>query len=382
MNKSYYCESCKKEYQSYMGLWRHNKKYHGESDVDKHKLFCCKYCHKNLSCKQSKWRHEQKCKLVNNIPLEEQVKKLTEEIKEIKSKPNIITNNNTTNNNTTNIQYIINSPTSGSINHLSFELQKDILDKGLNSLIYFIELVNFNKSVPENHSYCVTAINDKHASVIDEKTNTVVKTNKFDLFDKVLVANLDNLEKITNNPKFTSKQRQEYKDKINYLKTSIFENNNFMKRYQNDINLISYNNKELIKETWKNLKSIDDEEAEYYGDKPKGFDDLIEKIPENEKPDFLKKQVKQKSDIDNTNQVNVKPKRKPLLEINSESSEESESDTEECETPEIKIKGKTYILEGVNVYVKTKKGTKGELYGTYSSKTGKVKKVSPKEIEV
>jgi hypothetical protein len=290
MNKSYHCEKCKKEYKSYMGLWRHNKKYHIETIVDEQKLFCCKYCHKNLSCKQSKWRHEQKCKQINNIPLKEQVKKLTEEIKEIKSKPNSITNNNTTNNNTTNIQYIINSPTSSSINHLSFELQKDILDKGLNSLICLIELVNFNKSVPENHSYCVTAINDKHASVIDEKTNTIVKTNKFDLFDKVLVANLDNLEKITNNPKFTGKQRQEYNNKINYLKTSIFENNNFMKRYQNDINLISYNNKELIKETWKNLKPIDeDEEAEYYGDKPKGFNDLIEKIPENEKPDFLKK---------------------------------------------------------------------------------------------
>ena len=55
--------------------------------------------------------------------------------------------NNTTNN-TTNIQYIINSPTLSSIDHLSFELQKDILDKGLNSLIYLIELVNFNKSVP------------------------------------------------------------------------------------------------------------------------------------------------------------------------------------------------------------------------------------------
>lgn len=31
--------------------------------------------------------------------------------------------------------------------HLTFDLQKDILDKGLNSLVCLIELINFNKSV-------------------------------------------------------------------------------------------------------------------------------------------------------------------------------------------------------------------------------------------
>lgn len=229
----------------------------------------------------------------------------------------------------------------------------------------------------------MTAINDKHASVIDEKTN------KFDLFDKVLMVNLDNLEKITNNPKFTSKQRQEYKNKINYLKTSIFENNNFMKRYQNDINLISYNNKELIKDTWKNLKPTEeDEETEYYGDKPKGFDDLIEKIPYNEKPNFLKKEFNEELYTEKLNEKSkskTNTKHKPIIEVNSESSDNS-SDTEDCDFVEISIKNKTYILEGTYIYNKTKKGTKGELYGTYSN--GKVKKVSShvllikKDIEV
>jgi hypothetical protein len=37
------------------------------------------------------------------------------------------------------------------MNHLTFELQKEVLDKGLNSLVCLIELINFNKSVPENH---------------------------------------------------------------------------------------------------------------------------------------------------------------------------------------------------------------------------------------
>lgn len=216
---------------------------------------------------------------INSIKLKKQVEKLCKDVKIIKEEKNIIINNtiNTTNtiNTINNIQYIINPLSLSSIEHLTTEIQQDILNKELNSLISLIEAINFNKLVPENYSYCVTAINDKHASIIDEKTNTIIKTNKFDLFDKVLVAQLDILEKISNNPSFTDNQRNEYKTKIDYLKKSIFENTKFMKRYQNDINLISYNNKDLIQETWKRLKSIDFEENEYYGDKPKGFDDLI-----------------------------------------------------------------------------------------------------------
>jgi len=58
------------------------------------------------------------------------------------------------------------------------------------------------------------------------------------------------------------------------------------------------------------------------------------------------------------------------------------SDSEsEPEPEEIEIDGKTYILEGSKVYVKTKKGTKGDQYGTYTN--GKVKKLpSPEEIDV
>lgn len=58
---------------------------------------------------------------------------------------------------------------------------------------------------------------------------------------------------------------------------------------------------------------------------------------------------------------------------------DSESDNEE--PVEIIYKGKTYIKQGFNVYIKTKKG-KGELYGTWNASTGKIKKIEPKEIEV
>jgi hypothetical protein len=237
MSKIYKCEECNKTYTTYMGLWHHNKKIHITPMLEEQKKNSCRYCGKILSCKQSKWRHEKKCKEKQNIPINEKFKQLEDKIKVLESKPSNANNSNTTNNmtnsnNTINntIQYVINAPTASSLEHLTFEVQKEILDEGLNSLIKLIELNNFNKLVPENHSYCITAINDKHASVIDEKTNKVVKTNKFDLFDKVLVANLNNLENLATNPKFTLSQKAYYQEKVNYLKTMMFQNNKFIRQ--------------------------------------------------------------------------------------------------------------------------------------------------------
>ncbi len=334
--------------------------------------------------RQSRWTHEQKCQQTKNIPIDEKFKQLEDKIKVLESKPSNTNNSNTTNNmtnsnNTINnsIQYVINAPTASSLDHLTFEVQKEVLDKGLNSLVCLIELINFNKSVPENHSYCITAINDKHASVIDEKTNKVVKTNKFDLFDKVLGANLSNLEKLADNSNFTPSQKTQYKDKVNYLKTMMFQNNKFIKRYQSDINLMGYNNKDMVQKTWESLKELsdgDDEEEPYMGDRPRGFDDLIDEIPEDEKPDFLKKP---NNSVKSINELNK------LYDSDSESSEQSEDEEESDEEDEsgeyveIKVKGQMYILEGNLMYTKTKKGTKGELYGTYSN--GKVKKLAGKK---
>ena len=380
MSTNFSCKLCNKEYKTNTGLWLHNKKYHSDPNkiVVPININVCRYCHGEYACKQSRWKHEQKCKITTETKnsLEEQVKILNEKVQILEQKPNSITNNTTNNNitNNTNIQYVINAPTASSINHLTFEHQKNILNKGLNSLTYLIENVNFNKSIPENHSYCVTAINDKHASVIDEKTNTIVKTNKDDLYDNVLTSHLELLEQLSKNQKFTKEEKQIYSEKINYLKTSMYQNNKFKKRYKSDINLISYNNKDMVKETWKNLKPItiiktteieidEDDEVDYIeGDKPRGFDDLIDELPEHEKPSWLKSKGKNQIIPDDSDSDD------------STLSSESESDTEECNFPEITIKGTQHILDGNKVFIKNSNGTNGELYGTYSN--GKVKKLT------
>ena len=58
------------------------------------------------------------------------------------------------------------------------------------------------------------------------------------------------------------------------------------------VKLLLYNNKDMIKETWKNLKPVNNESTKIAleeaigeckeGDKPRGFDDLIDELPEQD----------------------------------------------------------------------------------------------------
>ncbi len=132
-----------------------------------------------------------------------------------------------------------------------------------------------------------------------------------------------------------------------------------MKRYQNDINIISYNNKDMIKNTWKYLKDVDNTNIEY---KVQGFDDLVEEEEQN-----------------------VNKKIIPDKYINSDSElSDYETDTEQDDKSshvEIKIKNKTYIMEGNKLYGITEKKQKGQYCGSYIN--GKIIKPSnDNEIDV
>ena len=318
---TFICKLCNyKEFETASGLWKHNNNHHKSNDsinknkeINKDKIYYCTYCNKKYKHYQNKWTHEQKCKNIHNVSLIDKVQQLTDKIKELETKP-YNTINNTINNTTNNIQIIINQPGSESIEHLSVNQQREIMQKGLNSLTYLIKLNNFNKEIPENHSYCVTALNDKHASVINPDTNSVMKTDKNTLFDKILVSNIKNLEIISSNSEFNYNEINEYNGKLKTLKDLLFMNRKGLKRYYSELNLLSYNNKDLILDTWDTLTNLD-------------------KI------------------------------------IDSESDTESESDIVHY----IEIKGVKYILEDSNVFKILTNGLPGKTYGTYLD--GKFKKI-------
>jgi hypothetical protein len=283
-------------------------------------------------------------------------------ILQLETKPNIVNYNNTTNN-TQNI-IIATPPGLESIDNLNSQQKKFIMNKGLSSLMYLIETTNFNKKVLENHSYCVTALNDKHASMIDTKTNSIIKTEKIELFDKVLAGSLNKLEQFSNDKSFTVKEKTEFIDVVERLKNVLFTGKKAIKKYYNEINLLSYNNKDLIIDTWNYLKKLDEIVMSNNFITANNFDSIEYHYDT--------------SDIESDNEINSEkinvfrkmfPKKniKPILDITSD---DSESDNEVCE---IIIKGITFILENNNIYTKLSNGSKGLLYGTYSN--GKVKKI-------
>ncbi len=252
--ENFNCHICNLNYKTRGGLLKHIRIHHKKEEIKPNKENKCSFCDKTFKHRQSKWRHEKDCKKSKAGSLEDKVNQLTKKIKELELKPVVI--NNTLN--TTQInQYIITPPGNESINNISIETQREIMQQGLNSLTHLIQYINFNKTLPENHSYCVTALNDKHASVINPDTNTVVKTDKITLFDKIMTSNLKKLEQIAQNKKFTDIERSNYTDKLKTLKDQLFMNRKSLKRYYNDLNLISYNNRDLVFETWTSLKNID-----------------------------------------------------------------------------------------------------------------------------
>ncbi len=268
------------------------------------------------------------------------------------------------------------------------------MQKGLNSLTYLIQVNNFNKDIPENHSYCVTALNDKHASVINPDTNTIVKADKNELFDKMLITNLANLENIAMNKNFTIEEKKEYHEKIKTLKDLLFRNRKGMKKYYSELNIISYNNKDIVLETWASLKSLDkliepkNNTTLEFNDNNFKDDEEIKEFEEDSDDEINKKRLEfGKIMCPNTkikiikfpgNKNQIVPDKYTYDSGSELSDSDTDSDTESVENAEIKINNTTYIIEGNKLYLKLESG-KGNFYGIYYN--GKVKKAN-KNIEV
>jgi hypothetical protein len=249
------CNYCNKKYSTYKNLWRHIKNYHDKDNLE----YKCNYCTKTYKHYQSKTRHEKSCNKNNNIIKVEEDDKKT------------ITNitNNTINNNINNVNNIVNihiNPAgSEDINCLTYDDIKHIFTQDYNKLIKLIELINFNEKHPENHTFCNTSLEGKYVNVINSKNNKVEKHNKTDFFDFVLLNALNNMELIFYKIKNTisKKKSDELLKLINDTKYLHIVNKKANKAARTQINQISYNNKDMIQNTWKAVevedKGLDDE---------------------------------------------------------------------------------------------------------------------------
>ena len=239
--QKFICLGCKKEYSSKSGLWYHNTKPCNKNN--KKNKYNCGKCNKEFNNRQNKWKHEKICK--NNL--------------DNKTNNNIInnniTNNNITNNNTINNILNININPSGNenLNCLTYEDIKYIFKAEKNCLLKLTETLNFNEKYPENHNFCNTSLEGKYINVLNIN-NKIEKQNKKDFFDLVLYNALNKMKVIFDRikNKITKEKVLELQILMDDVKKVHFSNENVKKAYTTQINQISYNNKDLVQNTWKN----------------------------------------------------------------------------------------------------------------------------------
>ncbi len=397
-NKNYNCEHCNKIYKSRVGLWKHNQTYHKLFDLTntviensnnnktETKAYDCVYCNKKYTNKFSKYKHQAKCKLntdqINDSSQIEKIKsefndeinKLKSELEVIKNKPATVThikninniNKGVINNNKGPVYNFLSKPGEENLSMLTEKEIEYILEQEMNCLVYMVELLNFNENLPENHSFCTTALNDKYISTLNTETLMVEKKRKKDFFDLMLNNGLKNIKALYDKLKYKKTPKAlKFKQTIDNLTEYVVINHKGKKAYVEMMNTLSFNKRHITQSTWFQLMN------NQIPQRGSGTEEDIES----------KDKLNDHLLIENKpNPLLVKNKKQLItLPDSDESSDESESEESE-ELLEIKVQGVFYYMEPENkLYKIDPDGKKGEFTGTLVK--GKIKK-SKKDIEL
>jgi hypothetical protein len=299
----------------------------------------CKFCQREFSFIQSRWRHEKTCKKNDKKLLETAIQKINDlekEIKDLKKEKQIVTSNSNSNNNKT-----INNNNNGTINNakiinnninivapgnenndLTNDEIKSIFEKQLSSVIRYIELTNFNKNRPMNHSFCVTNRDGKHVLAYNTDTATVESNKKKYFYASVLSKAISRMESIVNNKnlmkkQFTKEKQQMIKEGIERLKDICDKdyNSKILKSLYDELNLLCYNSRKTVLSTWENPQDTNDSTEDY-----KNIFMPIKDFIEIYSNDVLKEQDMQYSESDSDSDTETKPeliirKKKNSIEV-------------------------------------------------------------------
>lgn len=285
----YNCNICQKNYKSYQTLWKHTKNFHSTLGGQKTatgmpivcktpKKYICIKCEKEYNNKTSKYKHQKLCvKKEDNYDIK--LKSLEDKVKQLETKCNkkkITNNNNGVINNIT-----INKIGSEKLHELTKNEISTIFNKELESIFTFVEMINFNNRLKENHSFCTTNLESKFLSTYNDETKTIDKERKKYFFDKLLDTSIERIEILYNSNKniFNSKKQKQIEDNINNikeLKNYSFESKIF-KEITNKFNLLSYNKRKLVQKTWNDDPDSDGET----------FQDDLNKIESIDDPEYI-----------------------------------------------------------------------------------------------
>jgi hypothetical protein len=228
-------------------MWRHRKAKHTNiNTIDDINInqnnFNCKYCNKELANRHSLWRHENKvCKKNPELTINEQI--ITNQIN--------ISNKGTVNQTINNITINFNTLGDENVLDLTEKQKEEIIKDGIDSIITLIKHLNFNKDIPQNHLFCTTNINNKYVNTLNTDTNKIEKVRKFDYFEKVFKTSIKHM-KILNNTIKDYEVQDKFEKKIADIEKKIFNylEPYHMKLYHDDLNTLSYNQRDIVRKTW------------------------------------------------------------------------------------------------------------------------------------
>lgn len=277
MEKNFKCLKCEKEYKSNSGLWKHQIKCNKEKNTNvitntnttieqstktepniKSKEFMCMYCLKLFGTNFNKIRHQNNCQMKNVIAdLKDDFNNKFELLKkDFEAKATGKVYNKYVNSGTINNKITINKIGNENLELTNEEVRK-IFNKEVEGLLTFIEFANFNERLPNNHSFCSTSLESKYLSKYNADDKTIQKDRKKYYFDQVINKAIDNLEFLYNKFKtiFKPGQQKEIEEKIINIKNikSYDLNSKFIKKLINQLNLLSYNKKDMVMNTWNQL---------------------------------------------------------------------------------------------------------------------------------
>jgi hypothetical protein len=312
MEQLYNCDKCDLVYKTRNGLQKHSRTKHPNPNKKKSDSFNCQYCQNVFKYRQSKWLHEQKCKTINSVPLAEQVKKLTEKVKTLENKSNIITNNiSNSNNNSNNNIIVINKIGTENINDLNEKEIKEIFANNIESLIKFVQHTNFNSRLPSNHNFCTTSLDGQYLTVYNADKSSQEKERKKYFFEELIKRSIIKMEKLYNKYRnnFNKEKQKKIEEDIMILKDIRDRDMNdvLLREMLKKLNLLSYNYKEVVMKTWEKPDTI--------GMKEKTFEeDLDESDSDLEIKEIESIFLKQEEDDDSDGEDGEVPD-KPKLEL-------------------------------------------------------------------
>lgn len=344
------CQLCNKEYKSYQSFWNHHFKNHKEQQIkvtkpndNKERNFECNFCGKKFTTKNNMLVHiEKTCKhkIDKTILLERKLAELQNEINNLKSTPNTTnntTNNNTTNNNTTtnngtiNNIIVINKIGTENIADLNDAEVKDIFNQKLESVVKFVQHLNFNERLPFNHNFCSTTLEGGYLTVYNTDECKQEKDRKKYFFEDLLCRSINKMEQLyyKYKYKFRREKQNQIEEDIRILKTirDRTTSDKILMEMLKKLNLLSYNYRQTVLNTWKNgnvtgkhiPKTFDEELMMERDDSDiKDIENIFLKPDESDGTDLFSSEKETEEEMSSERIPLVRPRRKTQVEETKE----------------------------------------------------------------